>query len=184
MSYGGQGGGDTPPGGGQNELLTRPAPSAMFCPLFLKGKRLSYMKTTMVKDADVVRSWYILDATDKPVGRMAVKIAHILRGKNKPSYTPHTDMGDFVVVVNAAKAKLTGSKEEQKMYKSFSGYPDGLKLVPAARVRAKNPGYLITHAVRDMLPKNRLSRELFKRLKVYAGAEHPHTAQKPQAIAL
>ena len=142
------------------------------------------MKTTLVKESDVQRAWHILDATDKPVGRLAVQISKLLRGKDKPAFAPHVDMGDFVVVINAAKVKLTGAKETQKLYTSYSLYPGGLKQKTAAQVRAKHPEYLITHAVRDMLPRNRLARTLFKRLKVYAGAEHPHAAQQPQALAV
>ena len=141
------------------------------------------MKTTIMKAADVKRVWHLMDATDQPVGRLAVKIAKLLRGKDKPVFTPHVDMGDFVVVINAAKVKLTGAKETQKLYKSYSLYPGGLKEKTAAVVRATNPGFLIEHAVRDMLPKNRLSRTLFGRLHVYGGAEHPHAAQQPQARA-
>ncbi|MFH0953161.1 MAG: 50S ribosomal protein L13 [Verrucomicrobiota bacterium] len=142
------------------------------------------MKTTLMKEEDVLRTWYVVDAADTPVGRLAVKVANVLRGKTKPTFTPHVDTGDFVVVVNASKVKLTGAKEEKKMYERFSGYPGGLKLTPANKVRAKNPGYLITHAVRDMLPKNKLSRQIFTRLKVYAGAEHPHAAQKPEPFKI
>ena len=141
------------------------------------------MKTTLVKERDVRRVWHVVDAADKPVGRLAVKIANLLRGKDKPAFAPHVDMGDFVVVINASKVKLTGAKETQKLYTSYSLYPGGLKQISAAQVRAKHPEYLIEHAVRDMLPRNRLARTLFKRLKVYAGAEHPHTAQQPQALA-
>lgn len=142
------------------------------------------MKTTLVKESAVQRAWHVLDATDKPVGRLAVQIAKLLRGKDKTAFAPHIDMGDFVVVINAAKVKLTGAKEEQKLYTSYSLYPGGLKQKTAAQVRAKHPEYLITHAVRDMLPRNRLARTLFKRLKVYAGADHPHAAQQPQALAV
>ena len=141
------------------------------------------MKTTIMKAADVKRVWHLMDATDQPVGRLAVKIAKLLRGKDKPVFTPHVDMGDFVVVINAAKVKLTGAKETQKLYKSYSLYPGGLKEKTAAVVRANNPAFLVEHAVRDMLPKNRLSRTLFGRLHVYGGAEHPHAAQQPQARA-
>lgn len=142
------------------------------------------MKTTLVKESEVQRAWHVLDATDKPVGRLAVQIAKLLRGKDKPAFAPHVDMGDFVVVLNAAKVKLTGAKETKKLYSSYSLYPGGLHQKTAAQVRAKHPEFLITHAVRDMLPRNRLARTLFKRLKVYAGAEHPHSAQKPAALAV
>jgi len=141
------------------------------------------MKTTIMNPADVTRAWHLLDATDQPVGRLAVKIAKLLRGKDKPIFTPHVDMGDFVVVINAARVKLTGAKETQKLYKSYSRYPGGLKVKTAAMVRAQKPAYLVEHAVRDMLPKNRLSRTLFRRLHVYAGAEHPHAAQQPKPPA-
>jgi large subunit ribosomal protein L13 len=142
------------------------------------------MKTTLVKESEVQRAWHVLDATDKPVGRLAVEIAKLLRGKDKTAFAPHVDMGDFVVVLNAAKVKLTGAKETKKIYSSYTLYPGGLKQKTAAQVRAKHPEFLITHAVRDMLPKNRLARTLFKRLKVYAGAEHPHSAQQPAAVAV
>jgi large subunit ribosomal protein L13 len=142
------------------------------------------MKTTLVKECDVLRAWHVVDAAGKPVGRLAVQIAKLLRGKDKPAFAPHVDMGDFVVVLNAAKVKLTGAKETQKLYKSYSLYPGGLKEKTAAQVRAKRPEYLVEHAVRDMLPRNRLARTLFKRLKVYAGTAHPHSAQNPQALAV
>jgi large subunit ribosomal protein L13 len=142
------------------------------------------MKTTLAKEKDIQRVWFVVDATDKPVGRLAVKIANVLRGKTKASFTPQTDMGDFVVVVNAEKVKFTGNKEEQKQYKRYSGYPGGLKLFTARQMRAKNPSHLIYHAVKDMLPKNNLSRKLFTRLSVYAGPDHPHAAQKPVALEM
>jgi large subunit ribosomal protein L13 len=153
----------------------------MFCPSIFREEVCS-MKTTLMKDQHVIRKWYVLDATDKPVGRLAVKVANLLRGKTKPTYTPHVDTGDFVVVVNAQKVKLTGAKEEQKLYERFTGFPGGLKLTKASAVRAHNPAHLVFHAVRDMLPKNKLSRQTFKRLKVYAGGEHPHAAQKPETL--
>jgi large subunit ribosomal protein L13 len=142
------------------------------------------MKTTLAKESEVVRTWYVVDATDKTVGRLAVKIANILRGRIKPTYTPHVDTGDFVVVVNAEKVKFTGNKEELKNYVSYSGYPGGIKHIKAGVMRARHPTYLISHAVKDMLPKNHLSREMFTRLKVYAGTAHPHAAQNPQALEL
>ncbi|MFH0879786.1 MAG: 50S ribosomal protein L13 [Lentisphaerota bacterium] len=140
------------------------------------------MKTTLPKESEIVRQWHVVDATGKPVGRLAVRITELLRGKNKTNYTPHIDTGDFVVVINAAKVKLTGNKEEKKEYQFFSRYPSGLKRIKASIIRAKHPDYIITHAVKDMLPKNHMSRQLFTRLKVYAGADHPHTAQKPQEL--
>jgi len=142
------------------------------------------MKTTLINDIAVQRTWYLVDATDKPVGRLAVEIAHILRGKNKPTFAPHLDLGDFVVVVNAAQVKLTGRKEEQKIYKHYTGYNSGLKQFSAKTIRAKNPERMVLQAVRGMLPKNHLSRKMITRLKVYPGAEHPHQAQQPQALDL
>jgi len=142
------------------------------------------MKTTLAKESEVQRAWHVLDADGQPVGRLAVKIAKLLRGKDKTAFAPHLDLGDFVVVLNAAKVKFTGAKETKKIYTSYSLYPGGFKQKTAAQVRAKHPEFLIEHAVRDMLPRNRLARQLIKRLKVYAGTEHPHTAQKPQALAV
>lgn len=142
------------------------------------------MKTTLVRLDEKARAWYLVDATDKPVGRLAVKIANVLRGKTKPTYAPSLDLGDFVVVVNAQKVKLTGAKEEQKLYKHYTRYPGGLKVKKASEVRKAQPALLVTHAVKDMLPKNHLSRQLFRRLKVYPGAEHPHAAQQPKALDL
>ena len=141
------------------------------------------MKTTAVHPDEVSRKWFIVDAADKPTGRLAVRIAETLRGKDLPTYTPHVDMGSFVVVVNAEKIKLTGNKEEQKVYKNFSGFPGGLKLRPAKAIRATNPERIITQAVKGMLPKNKLARTHLTRLKVYAGEQHPHAAQKPEALA-
>lgn len=142
------------------------------------------MKTTLIKDSEVQRNWYLVDATDKTVGRLAVKIANILRGRNKPTFAPQSDTGDFVIVINADKVRLTGAKEEQKIYTRFSGYPGGLKRIPAKIMRQQHPDYIITHAVKGMLPHNHLSRRLISRLKVYAGSDHPHKAQKPQVLEL
>lgn len=142
------------------------------------------MKTTLVRESEVVRAWHVVDAAGQPAGRLAVKIANILRGRNKRNYTPHADMGDFVVVVNASQVKLTGSKEEQKIYKDYSGYPSGLKMQKASVIRVRQPTRIVAQAVKGMLPKNHLSRKLIKRLKVYAGAEHPHAAQGAKALAV
>ncbi len=142
------------------------------------------MKTTLAKESEVQRVWHVVDAEGQPVGRLAVKLAKLLRGKDKPAFAPHLDLGDFVVVLNAAKVKLTGSKETKKTYTSYSLYPGGFKVKTAAQVRAKHPEFLIEHAVRDMLPRNRLARQLIKRMKIYAGTEHPHVAQQPQAFAV
>jgi len=140
------------------------------------------MKTTFPKESEIERKWYLVDASEKPAGRLAVEIAKIIRGKNKPIFTPHIDVGDFVVVINAEKIRLTGKKEDQKIYKNYTGYPSGLKQFSAATIRAKNPTRIVSQAVRGMLPKTRQGRKIFKRLHVYAGAEHPHHAQKPIAI--
>lgn len=142
------------------------------------------MKTTLVKEKDITRAWYLVDATDQPVGRLATKLAHLLRGKNKVSFAPHIDQGDFVIVINAEKVKLTGAKEEQKIYKSYTGYPSGLRELTAAQVRAKTPTRMVTQAVKGMMPKNNQSREMMRRLRVYAGTEHPHVSQQPIEIAL
>ena len=140
------------------------------------------MKSYIAKDPGADRAWYLVDAEGEPLGRLAVRIANILRGRNKPTYTPHVDTGDFVVVVNAEKVKLTGRKEEQKMYQRYSGHRGGLKKTKASVVRAKHPDRMIQQAVKGMLPRNTLSRRMFSRLKVYAGAEHPHDAQAPARI--
>lgn len=142
------------------------------------------MKSYVQKESEVNRQWILVDAAGKPAGRLAVEIAKVLRGKNKPTFTPHVDMGDFVVVVNADKIGLSGSKEQNKIYKHYTGYPSGLRQYPAKVVREKHPERIITQAVKGMLPKNKLSRQLLTRLKVYAGTNHPHTAQQPQAVEL
>ena len=140
------------------------------------------MKTFVADENDIQRDWFVVDAADKSTGRLAVVIADTLRGRNKPIYTPHVDTGDFVVVINAEKIKLTGKKEENKIYQDFSGYPSGLKERTAATIRATHPERIITQAVKGMLPTNRLMRKTIKRLKVYTGPEHPHTAQKVQVL--
>lgn len=142
------------------------------------------MKTTFVTESDAARAWYVVDATNKVVGRLAVKIANILRGKTKASFAPQSDVGDFVVVINAEKIRFTGRKEEQKTYGSYSRFPGGHKYTKVSSVRAHKPEYILEHAVKDMLPKNHLSRHLFGRLKVYAGKDHPHAAQKPAVLEL
>ncbi len=142
------------------------------------------MKTYMPKASDVDRRWYLVDAEGKVLGRLATEIAAILRGKNKPEYTPHMDMGDFVVVVNADKVVLTGKKEQQKLYRRHTGYPSGLREVPFERMIATHPERVLEKAVRGMLPKNSLGRSMFRKLKVYAGPNHKHEAQKPEKIEL
>ena len=140
------------------------------------------MKSFVPKDPGDKRDWWVVDAAGLPLGRLAVRIANVLRGKHKPVYSPHVDMGDAVVVVNAEQVKLTGRKDDQKIYMRYSGYRDGLKRIPARTMRATHPDRMIKQAVRGMLPKNRLARGMFSRLKVYAGAEHPHTAQQPSVM--
>ncbi|NNJ71338.1 MAG: 50S ribosomal protein L13 [Kiritimatiellales bacterium] len=142
------------------------------------------MKTFMPKEADIKRDWLIVDATDKPVGRVAVAIADALRGRDKPTYTPHVDTGAFVVVINCEKIKLTGNKEENKIYQDYSGYSSGRTETKAKEIREKNPERIITQAVKGMLPVNRQSRQTLKRLKVYVGSEHPHAAQQVKELAL
>lgn len=141
------------------------------------------MRTTFIaKKEDADHAWVLVDAADKVLGRLAVDIASILRGKTKPEYTPHVDTGDFVVVINAEKVKLTGNKLEDKMYYHHSGYMGGLKAASAKDLLAKKPEEIIRHAVKGMLPKNSLGKSMFKKLKVYAGSTHPHDAQQPQAL--
>ncbi len=142
------------------------------------------MKTTIPSASQIQRRWLVLDAKDRPLGRLAVQAANLLRGRGKAMYTPHVDTGDFVVIVNAARVRLTGKKESQKIYQRFSGYRGGLKEQTAAEVRSKHPERMVEQAVKGMLPKNALNRNAFRRLKVYAGEEHPHEAQKPEILAL
>lgn len=142
------------------------------------------MKSFIASNPGNEREWLVIDAADQPVGRLAARIADALRGKDKPTFTPHVDMGSFVVVVNAEKVKLTGRKETQKIYKHYTGYRSGLKEMPAAMVRERHPERMVEQAVRGMLPKNNLSRRAFRRLKVYKGSEHPHAAQNPRALTL
>ncbi len=142
------------------------------------------MKTTLPKVSELDPKWVVVDAEGKILGRLAVEVARILRGKNKPTYTPHLDTGDHVVVINAKKVVLSGRKEEGKIYQRYSGYRGGLKEFTAAQIRATHPERMIESAVRGMLPKNRLGRQIYTKLKVYAGSEHPHAAQKPEAIAI
>jgi large subunit ribosomal protein L13 len=139
-------------------------------------------QTTFAKPGDVPAQWLVVDATDKVLGRLAAKVAVVLMGKHKPQYTPHIDVGDYVVITNAANIKLTGNKAEHKFDKRFSGYPGGLKQTPYGEVLEKRPERLIELAVRRMLPKNSLGRQMLKKMKVYAGSEHPHTAQQCQVL--
>ena len=140
------------------------------------------MRTVSIRHEDVVRKWYVVDAENKVLGRLASEVAIILRGKHKPIYTPHVDTGDYVIVVNADKIVLTGNKWVQKLYRWHSGYPGGLREVSAGRMLQRRPRHLVKLAVRGMLPKNPLGRAMFRKLKVYAGAEHQHAAQSPKVL--
>ena len=141
-------------------------------------------KTISVKAEDAQKEWFVIDATNEILGRLASQVAKILRGKNKPSYTPHTNCGDFVIVINADKVKLTGAKMTDKVYVRHTGYPGGQRFATPADYLAKKPEFVIEHAVKGMLPKTRLGEAILKNLKVYAGAEHPHAAQSPKEIKL
>ena len=138
------------------------------------------MKSYIAKPADINRKWYVIDAEGKTLGKLAVEAAMILRGKKKPTYTPHIDTGDYVVVINAEKVAVTGKKETDKIYKRHSGYPGGLKETSLGELRANKPEEIIYHAVKGMMPKGPLGRQMFKKLKIYADANHKHEAQKPE----
>ena len=143
------------------------------------------MKTTfMANAANIERKWYVVDAAGQTVGRLAAEVAKGLRGKNKPTFTPHVDTGDFVIVINAEKAVFTGKKLTDKMYFRHSGYPGGTTFTAARKLMEKAPEKVIEKAVRGMLPKNRLGAQMYRKLNVYAGSEHPHAAQKPEVLAL
>ena len=142
------------------------------------------MKTYTPKPSDIEQKWYVIDANGQVLGRLACKVADILRGKNKPIWAPHMDCGDFVVIINADKVKLTGRKMEQRKYTHFTGYPGGLRQTPIARMMEKKPEFVVRHAVRGMLPSNTLGRHMLRKLKVYASPEHPHAAQQPEPITL
>lgn len=143
------------------------------------------MKTTITpKVNEDERKWYLIDANGKVLGRLASEVAQILRGKKKPTYTPHLDLGDHVVIINAEKIFVTGNKAQQKLYYRHSGYPGALKSKTLAKMSKEKPEWIIEHAVKGMLPKNRLGRKMFKKLKVYAGESHPHESQKPEVFDL
>ncbi len=142
------------------------------------------MKTAIPSPESIERTWHLIDAEDVVLGRIASKAAMILQGKHKPSYTPFLDTGDHVVVVNAAKVRLTGKKEEQKIYRRHSGYPGGLTEVQARKVRSVRPERMVEEAIQGMLPKTKLGKQMYRKLQVYAGPKHPHDAQKPQALAV
>jgi large subunit ribosomal protein L13 len=142
------------------------------------------VKTISAREEDVQRDWHVVDAQGQTLGRLATQVATLLRGKHKPYYTPHVDCGDYVIVVNAEKIHVTGNKMSQKIYYRHSGYPGGLKQVTLRDQLQKFPGRVVEQAVRGMLPKNRLGRRMFKKLKVYAGPDHPHQAQQPKSVQL
>ncbi len=142
------------------------------------------MKTFCAKAHEVRRDWFVVDAADKTLGRLASEIARRLRGKHKPEYTPHVDTGDYIVVINADKVAVTGKKETDKTYYHHTGYPGGIKSITLDKQRNKAPERIIETAVRGMLPKNRLGRAMFRKLKVYAGSEHNHTAQQPKQLEI
>ena len=140
------------------------------------------MKSYIAKPNEVERKWYVVDADGKILGRLSTQIASILRGKHKPEFTPHVDTGDFVIVVNAEKIVLTGKKLDQSFHTHYTGYPGGLRRIPLRRILAEKPEQLIYHSVKGMLPKNRLGRKMLKKLRVYAGPDHKHEAQQPEAL--
>jgi large subunit ribosomal protein L13 len=139
-------------------------------------------RTPMARAADITHDWFVVDASDRVLGRLATEIARVLSGKHRPGWVPHLDSGDFVIVTHAEKVRLTGRKGDEKVYRRHSGYPGGLKSVGAPEMRAKYPERLIEEAVRGMLPKTKLGRRVFKKLKVYRGASHPHQAQRPKPL--
>lgn len=140
--------------------------------------------TRFVKTEEADRKWYVVDATDQVLGRLATKVASVIRGKHKPSFTPNMDTGDFVVIVNADKVKMTGKRELLKTYFRHSGYPGGVKLLTYQQMKDKHPERIVEFAVKGMLPKNKLGRKLGSKLKVYVGVDHPHAAQKPELLSL
>lgn len=140
--------------------------------------------TRFIRTEDADRKWFVVDAKDQVLGRLAAKIARVIRGKEKAIFTPNTDTGDFVIVINADQVKMTGKRELQKTYFSYSGYPGGAKIRSFDEMQKRKPEFVIQHAVKGMLPKNRLGKQLIKKLKVYAGVAHPHQAQKPEVLSL
>lgn len=142
------------------------------------------MKTFSPKPKDIDRQWYVIDARNQVLGRLASQIAHVLRGKHKPTFAPHMDVGDHVVVINADKVRITGRKAQQKKYTRYTGYPGGLRETVYEDMLKTYPERIIEHAVKGMLPHNRLGRQMFRKLKVYAGEEHPHHSQNPQPLEL
>lgn len=140
------------------------------------------MKTFVPLEKDIKRDWVLIDAANKPLGRMAVQIANMLRGRNKPTFTPYMDTGDFVIVINAKKVLLTGRKEDTKVYERYTGFRHGLRRTTVPMMRERHPERMVESAVKGMLPKNNIAADMFKRLKVYSGTAHPHAAQAPKAV--
>lgn len=138
------------------------------------------MKSTMATPSTIERKWYVIDATDKVLGRLATEVAMILRGKNKPTFTPYMDTGDYVIIINAEKIRVTGKKAEQKTYFRHTGYPGGGRFTSYQQMMEKHPERILEHAIRGMMPKNRLGRAMYKKLKVVVGPDHPYEAQKPE----
>jgi len=149
-----------------------------------KGQKQTMTKTYLPPQASLERDWYVVDATNKRLGRLASEVAMILRGKRKAEYTPHLDTGDFVIIINAEKVAVTGKKRTQKVYRRHSGRPGGMKTETFAKLQQRLPERILEHAVKGMLPKNSLGKQLFTKLKVYAGPTHPHAAQKPKEIII
>lgn len=140
------------------------------------------MATQSAKASEIERKWYVVDAAGQPLGRLASKVAHVLRGKHRPEFTPHVDTGDFVIITNAAQVALSGNKREDKLYHRHSGYPGGLTSVSYGHLLERKPEFVVERAVKGMLPKNSLGRQMFRKLKVYSEGTHPHVAQKPEAF--
>ena len=138
------------------------------------------MKSFIAKPHEVERKWYVTDAESRTLGRLATEVASILRGKKKPTFTPHVDTGDYVIIINAEKIEVTGKKRKEKIYKRYTGYPGGLREITFEKLQAKKPEEIIRHAVKGMMPKGKLGRQMYKKLKVYAGPEHKHAAQQPE----
>ena len=142
------------------------------------------MKTFTPKPTDIHQKWYVVDARNEILGRLASKVAQVIRGKHKPIFAPHVDVGDYVIIINADKIRVTGRKAQQKKYTRYSGYPGGLREISYEEMLEKHPERILQHAIKGMLPKNRLGRKMFKKLKVYAGDQHPHSAQLPEQLPL
>ena len=146
--------------------------------------KVGIMKTISMKEENVRRSWYLVDATDKTLGRLSTQIANRIRGKHKPEYTPNVDTGDYVVVVNADKVRVSGNKRDDKLYHHYTGYPGGIKSITLGKLLQEKPEKAIEMAVKGMMPKNKLSKSMIGKLKIYAGSDHPHVAQQPQSLEI